>query len=925
MSDIDKTREELVQELSALRERMAKLQEIEGEKSQADEKGRLSDKQFQELTAHIHQVLWIIDAKESKILYVSPAYERMWGRSCQSLIDNPRSYMEGIHPLDQEMMRREDAVQYQTGHIDAECRVMRPDGSVRWVWIRGYPVRDQQGQIVRIVGVIEDTTRRKATEQALHISLERNSAILRASLDAIVTIDHEGKVVDFNAAAQSLFGYSQADVAGKEMSQLIIPPQMRERHRDGLARYLATGEGPILNKRLEMPACRADGTEFLCELTITPIEGEGEPLFTGFMRDITQEKTLQDDRARLAAIVEFSIYAIVSKTVDGIIISWNHGAEGLYGYSAKEMIGQSISILFGPDHFQEYVEIMEAVKKGVSIPSYDTVRRRKDGTEVNVSLGISPIKNKQGEVVEASTISHNITEGKDSEEQMRLLLESTGEGIYGIDLQGRCTFINHAGATMLNYDPAEVIGQNMHTLIHHHRPDSSPYPVEQCPIYLAMQTQSGVRVRDEVLWRKDGRSFAAEYSSFPVKKSEIILGAVVTFQDVTQTKQLEQQFRQAQKMEAVGRLAGGVAHDFNNLLTIISGYSEILLTAVPLDDPNRRFLTEIKRAGERAASLTRQLVAFSRKQILEHKVLDLNAVVAGSEKMVKRLVGEDVDLVTILDPALGHVKTDPGQMEQVVMNLVVNARDAMPQGGKIAIETTNVVLDEIYCDLHPEVEPGRYIMLAVSDNGCGMDEQTKARVFEPFFTTKALGQGTGLGLAMIHGFIKQSGGHVSVHSEPRVGSTFKIFLPEYRGLQPLEKPHPVIEKMPHGSETILLVEDEAGVRAISRHVLQTCGYTVLEAAHGGEAIRLAEKHPGSIHLLLTDVVMPGMGGRLVAERILALKPGAKVLYLSGYTDDAVVRHGVLQSETDFLQKPFTPSALAVKVRQVLDNFDFPVQ
>jgi len=764
----------------------------------------------------------------------------------------------------------------------------------------------------------------RVEEQALHVLQERNAAVLRASLDAIVTMDHEGKVVDFNAAAESLFGYSQAEVVGKEMSQLIIPPRMRERHRQGLAHFLATGEGPVLNKRLEMPACRADGNEFLCELAITPIEGEGKPLFTGFMRDITEQKALQDDRARLAAIVEFSIYAIVSKTVDGIIISWNHGAERLYGYSAKEVIGQPISILFAPDHYQEYVQIMKTVKKGISIPSYDTVRRRKDGTELNVSVGISLITNRQGEIVEASTISHDITEKKSSEEQMRLLLESTGEGIYGIDKQGRCTFVNRAAATMLGYAPAEIIGQDMHTLIHHHRPDGSPYPVEQCPIYRPLRNQAGVldqtgvRVHDEVLWRKDGTSFAAEYSSFPIMKKENIQGAVVTFQDITQTNLLEEQFRQAQKMEAVGRLAGGVAHDFNNLLTIISGYSEILLAALPPGDSTRGLLTEIKKAGVRAASLTRQLLAFSRKQILEHEVLDLNGVVADSEEMFRRLVGEDIDLVTVLDPALGNVKTDRGQIEQVLMNLVINARDAMPKGGKITIETTHVVLDETYCRSHAEVKPGRYIMLALSDNGCGMDEQTKARIFEPFFTTKEPGKGTGLGLAMIHGFIKQSGGHVSVYSEPGVGSTFKIYLPEVDAVRSLEKPRPGIE-MPRGDETILLAEDEAGVRALTRHVLQICGYTVLDAANGGEAIRLAEKHQGSIHLLLTDVVMPGMDGRLVAERIVAIKPGAKVVYLSGYTDDAVVRHGVLESEVAFLQKPFTPSALARKIREVLDN------
>jgi CheY-like chemotaxis protein len=330
-------------------------------------------------------------------------------------------------------------------------------------------------------------------------------------------------------------------------------------------------------------------------------------------------------------------------------------------------------------------------------------------------------------------------------------------------------------------------------------------------------------------------------------------------------------------------------------------------------------LTEIKKAGDRAATLTQLVLAFSRKQILEPKVLELNAVVANCEKMLQRVVGEDVDLVAVLDPALGRVKTDPGQVEQVLMNLVVNARDAMPQGGKLTIETANIVLDQTYCRLHAEVKPGRYIMLAVSDTGAGMDEPTKDRIFEPFFTTKDPGKGTGLGLAMVYGFIKQSGGHINVYSEPGLGSTFKMYLPEVEALPTSRELPPNSEKMPHGNETILLAEDDNAVRSLTRRVLQTFGYTVLEAAHGSEALRLAEKYAGPVHLLVSDLVMPEMGGRQLAERVVALKPDIKVLYLSGYTADAVVRHGVLESEIAFLQKPFTPSVLARKVREVLDQ------
>jgi signal transduction histidine kinase/FixJ family two-component response regulator len=404
------------------------------------------------------------------------------------------------------------------------------------------------------------------------------------------------------------------------------------------------------------------------------------------------------------------------------------------------------------------------------------------------------------------------------------------------------------------------------------------------------------------------------------------LGGIVL--DLTERKRTEEalhvaegQFRQALIMEAVGQLAGGVAHDFNNLLTVILGYAEMLLySRLSGDERARGPLLEIHKAGERATSLTRQLLAFSRKQILAPKVIDLNHIVSDMDKMLRRLIGEDISLTAVLDRDLQSVKADPGQIEQVLLNLAVNARDAMPQGGNLTIETRNTYLDELYAQTHVEVQPGHYVMLAVSDTGCGMDATTQARIFEPFFTTKGPDRGTGLGLATVFGIVKQSEGHIWVYSEPGQGTCFKIFLRcHIQPTNPKGKSVLGSPQSPKGQETVLLVEDEDGVRGLARHVLEEQGYTVLEASRGAEALRLCQEHPATIDVLVTDVVMPEMSGRQLAERLAQIRPGLKVLYMSGYTTDAVVRHGVLEAEKAFLQKPFSSNALACKVREVLDQ------
>jgi PAS domain S-box-containing protein len=511
----------------------------------------------------------------------------------------------------------------------------------------------------------------RQAEQALRDSNARHAAILETALDAIISIDQFGKIIEFNPAAEKTFGYNRSEVMRKSMAELIIPPSLRKLQADGMARYLATGESPILNRRIEITAARADGTEFPVEVTVTRISGEGSPLFTAYVRDITDRK------------------------------------------------------------------------------------------------------------------------------------------------------------------------------------------------------------------------------------------------------RLEEEFRQAQKMESIGRMAGGVAHDFNNVLTAIRGYADMLASGLDNTGPLHQHAEEIKRAAERGASLTRQLLIFSRKETVTPRIVDLNTLVTNMGNMLRRLLGEDIEITTELATDLGHVKADPCQIEQVVMNLAVNARDAMRHGGKLTIETCNAGLDATICEMHPDARPGPYVRLRMTDTGCGMSDETKAHLFEPFFTTKEAGKGTGLGLATIYGIVKQSKGHIEVSSRLGQGTTFTIYVPRVaQAVSECEK-DTVSTHPKSGTETILLVEDEEMVRSLMRTIFEQKGYTVLEACQGDEALAVCKRHPGPIDLLVTDIMMPRINGWQLAERLAQIRPTIKVLFLSGYRHDVLVNDGLLKADSAFVQKPFKPEDLARKVREVL--------
>lgn len=624
----------------------------------------------------------------------------------------------------------------------------------------------------------------------------------------------------------------------------------------------------------------------------------------------------------LQSVLNNTFDAIISINDRGIVETFNEAAERMFGHKYSEVVGKNINMLMPePYHTEHDGYISNYLRTGeakIIGSGREIIGRRKDGSTLPIELTVTEFRLESSDRRHFIGVIRDITQRKQSEEhQARLVevLEATPDFVGLADADRRPLFINRAGRTMVGLGVDEDIA-GAH--IDDYSPGWSAQIIEGEAIPAAIQR--GTWVGETALLTKDGREIPV---SQVIVAHKTALGEVrflsTIMRDLSEQKKLEDQLRQAQKLEAFGQLSGGVAHDFNNLLTVISGYCECLEDYATLTDDSLEMVKEIHKAGDRAATLTRQLLAFSRQQVLQPKVLNLNEVIADTGKMLDRLIGEDVDLTTVLCPTLWPVKVDAGQVEQVLMNLAVNARDAMPNGGKITIESANIELDESYSEVHLDVKPGRYVVMAVSDTGCGMDEKTKVRIFEPFFTTKPPGKGTGLGLATVFGIVKQSGGHVTVYSEPGNGTTFRIYLPKVEVASEARTEAKAPAAPTRGTETVLVVEDAEIVRNLACRILRSQGYNVLEACNGGEALSICQQHQGHIHLVLTDVVMPEMSGRQLAEHLREGQFDSKLLFMSGYTDDAVVRHGILEAQTNFIQKPFSPAGLAQKVRKILDG------
>ncbi len=652
---------------------------------------------------------------------------------------------------------------------------------------------------------------------------------------------------------------------------------------------------------------------------------------------IRAEELLKESEENYRALAELTsdyVHRCLRKGDAPFRIQWRGGAvKAISGYSEEEIFAKGCWLpVVHPDDREEVMAYLFSLTPG----DRKNIEFRMTTKEGNIrwiaETSVCTAGVNDGELILFGSAT-DITERKLAEDELKesrdhisRLLEATDQGIYGIDMNGDCTFMNKAGLDNLGYQLDECIGQNMHSLIHHSYTDGRPYPEEICPISLAKLTGEGCRISSEVLWRKDGSSFPAEYSSYPIKVNGNILGAVVTMTDITHRLQieeekvkLEKQLLQSQKMESVGRLAGGIAHDFNNMLSVIMGHAELALMRTNEPDRLHANLLQIRNAAERSADLTRQLLAFARKQTIAPQILDLNETVEGMLKMLKRLIGEDIQLNWYPASNLWLINMDTSQIDQILANLCVNARDAISGIGKITIETVNKYLGDDYCAQHEGYIAGEYIRLTVSDNGSGMDKETLSNIFEPFFTTKGIGEGTGLGLATVYGIVKQNNGFINVYSEPGSGTSFSIYLPRYQGEK--EKAAAAVTQalIPKGSESILLVEDEPSIVEIITMILSGQGYTLLSATRPSEAIRMAEEHDGRISLLITDVIMPDMNGRDLAKQLQSKFPELKCLFMSGYTANVIAHHGVLDDGVHFIQKPFTLSAIAAKVREVLDK------
>jgi PAS domain S-box-containing protein len=762
---------------------------------------------------------------------------------------------------------------------------------------------------------------RKRTEEELRWKTAFFEAQTNSSIDGILVVDEHGKKILQNRRVADLLKIPQpiADDDDDE-KQLRWVANMTKSPGQFIEKvvYLTSNTSEICRDELELK----DGT--MLDRYSSPVVGKGGKYYgrIWMFRDITERKNTEKILHWQSAALEAAANAIVITDQHGTIQSVNPAFTTLTGYSAVEAVGQNPRILKSGKQDEAFFQNLWQTISSGRVWSGVLTNRRKDGSLYAEEMTITPVQTADGVIARYIAIKQDVTARnaaesliRQSEDRYRSLIDTARDAIFTIATDGTFTSLNPAAETIGGFSRADWIGKSFAPMVH---PDDMPLAREMFNRILTGEQAPVHELRGNPILNRPARM---EMTLTAQKDNNgKIIGVLGIGRDITDRKRLEAQLFQSQKMETVGKLAGGIAHEFNSILTAIIGQSELLLFDLPAGSPLAKSATEIGKSAGRAATLTRQLLAYGRRQFLQPEILDLNQLVASMEGLFHLLMGGDVNVQVIPAPGLQAVKADAGQIEQVIVNMVINARDAMSTGGKLTLETANVSFDAESVGGYPDLKPGDYVMLAITDTGMGMSAEVKGHMFEPFFSTKGVGGGAGLGLSTCYGIIKQSGGHINVYSEPGRGTTFKIYLPQVEPQAKISVRHADLPDLPRGTETILLVEDDPALREMAATLLRRLGYTVLAAANGIDALSLQQQRDtGQVDLLFTDVVMPHMNGKELSERVQALYPHTRILFTSAYTENAIVHQGVLGKGAALLQKPFSPSALARKLREVLNQ------
>ncbi len=871
----------------------------------------------------VHDPIFLLD-RENRVLRINRAASELMGISQEKAIGKPCYQL--VHGTDRPLPHCPHQQTLATGKITL-LEVEEPFLN-RIFEVTTAPLFDERENIIGTVHIMRDITKRMQDEMRLEESEKRYRTLVESARDVIITLSPDGKITSLNSAFEAVSGWKCEEWLGKSFLP-IIHPQDRERSINLFNRALQGEKLPPFELRFQHPS----GTYGVGEFTAVSLSLEDHPQSVlAIARDITQRK--RDEEILRLSEEKFSktfhaspIWLTIASLQEGRYIEANEAFLKGTGYRLEEVIGKtSLELKIWNDPEDRVAFVSELQTKG-SVKNREVKFRDKSGRlrDILISAELIEIgieKYILGAALDITDRKRMEASLRASEEKYRSLVENTSDAIILLDLERRILSCNQAFSNLFGYTPDEIEGESIQKI---HPSEDSFHTIGK--IAYPVVHQKGTFKGEWNLVRKNGEVIPVEVVISSIRTLEgSVSGYVSSLRDITDRRKmeyekslLEEQLRQSQKMEAIGILAGGIAHDFNNLLTIIQGNSEILLFELSENHPLKKGIEEISGAARRAADLTRQLLAFSRRQILEPKIIDLNEIVGNLNKMLKRIIGEDIKLVTTLARDLGSVKADPSQIEQVILNIAVNARDAMPKGGTLTIETANVEIDEHYARTHISVIPGYYVMLSIGDTGVGMSPEVAKKVFEPFFTTKEIGKGTGLGLSTVYGIVKQSGGNIWVYSELNKGTTFKIYLPRVDEMpKDIQKPKE-LSAIPRGTETVLLVEDDENVRMMTARILTQFGYRVLSASDAPQAIRLFKQEKDSIDIILTDVVMPTMSGRDMIKQMHIHCSDMKVLYMSGYTNDAIAHHGVLEEGVDYIQKPFTLENLLHKIREVLDR------